>query len=819
MKKVKGTVACLMAAVMTASAVSVTSCGKKNEDQISKDSPWYSLQRHDICENYAEETNTYETQFAGYSDGNLYYLTTGQYIIPDDVDFTTLNLEDYNFAMIDVYDTQGNLVKTINIEEDIDITPFLPEDQTCPNGIDVWNMKARFEDGKMKCIVDALLFPSWQTNKYYVTYDIETETVESIELAITFEEDAHVGDIAVGFSNNGSYSFEGYTVDTYTTHTTYAPVFISVTTPSGVKTDYDISQELPNLETSEASDFIYLGEGKALVGFLAGNRIDKYYYSMDLDSGTFTQYTEDTTWFSNYFSYCNVTYINGTGYVLTDCNGIKRIDFDTKEITEIFSYDSCNINRYDTRDLSVISITDDQILLTGIFTFYDGAGESTTRVSFYDLQRQDTNPNAGKTMIKAATLTEFDYTFCEAVCSFNETDEDSYIVLDSSYSLMQMYLEGKIRSYTDGFAIDGLEEQTELSNQLSIDLLSGDGPDIILDGASYYQLNNDDLLIDLSSDLNCDGLFTNIIDSAKVNGKLYQLPLTVGINGIVTHRSDIANGQYGFTFDQYQDFVNINCNGEEPVELGQIDFFITALSAMNGDFSDGDSINYDNDEFRELAQYVNDHVFNPIVAPEDEIAEYYDFSIDPTHPVGEYIEDISFGYLIGEYYNDNFTDITILGMPSSDARGPMVTVSSSVAVSAKTDNKDACIRFVQTLLSDEAQNSYGTLSSSIPIQIASFESSANTLLGEINNFISKNLELAATYGYIDPSLPSEEIPATVIDDFESVINSCSQVASLDPEIMIIVKEEMPAYFTGQKELDDVIAIINDRVSTFINERG
>ncbi len=183
MKKVKGTVACLMAAVMTASAVSVTSCGKKNEDQISKDSPWYSLQRHDICENYAEETNTYETQFAGYSDGNLYYLTTGQYIIPDDVDFTTLNLEDYNFAMIDVYDTQGNLVKTINIEEDIDITPFLPEDQTCPNGIDVWNMKARFEDGKMKCIVDALLFPSWQTNKYYVTYDIETETVESIELA------------------------------------------------------------------------------------------------------------------------------------------------------------------------------------------------------------------------------------------------------------------------------------------------------------------------------------------------------------------------------------------------------------------------------------------------------------------------------------------------------------------------------------------------------------------------------------------------------------------------------------------------------------
>ena len=819
MKKVKSLIACSMTAVIATSAVSVTSCGKNDQDLISKDSPWYSLQRHDICENYAEETNYYETQFAGYSDGNLYYLTTGQYIIPDDVDFTTLDLEDYNFAMLDVYDLEGNLIKTINIEEDIDITPYLPEDQTCPNGIDVWSMKMRFENGKMMCLVDALLFPSWQTNKYYVTYDIESETVESIELAITFEEDALVDGIAVGFSNNGSYCFDGYTVDTYSTHTTYAPVFISVTTPGGAKTDYDISQELPNLVTPEVSDFIYLGDGKALVGFLAGNRIDKYYYSMDLDSGALTQYTEDTSWFSNYFSYCNVTYIDNIGYVLTDSNGIKKLDFETKEITELFSYDSCNINRYDTRDLSVISITDDQILLTGVFTFYDGAGEATTRVSFYDLQKQDTNPNAGKTMIKAATLTEFDYTFCEAVCNFNETDEDCYIYLDSSYSLMQMYLEGKIRSYTDGFAIDGLEEQTELSNQLSIDLLSGDGPDIILDGASYYQLNNDDLLIDLSSELNCDGLFTNIIESAKVNGKLYQLPLTVGINGIVTHRSDIENGQYGFTFEQYQDFVNGPCNGEAPVEMGQIEFFITALSAMNGDFSDGNSINYDSEEFRELAQYVNDHVFDPVVAPEDEIAEYYDFSIDPTHPVGEYKEDISFGYLIGEYYNNDFTDITILGMPSADARGPMVTVSSSVAVSAKTDNKEACIRFIQTLLSDEVQNSYGTLSSSIPIQIASFESSAETLLGEINNFISKNLELAAAYGYVDPSLPSEEIPSSVIDDFESVINSCSQVASLDPEIMIIVKEEMPAYFTGQKELDDVIEIINDRVSTFINERG
>ena len=149
----------------------------------------------------------------------------------------------------------------------------------------------------------------------------------------------------------------------------------------------------------------------------------------------------------------------------------------------------------------------------------------------------------------------------------------------------------------------------------------------------------------------------------------------------------------------------------------------------------------------------------------------------------------------------------------------MITVTSSIAVSAKAGNKDACIRFVQSLLSDEVQDSYGTLSSSIPVKISAFESSANTLISEFNESVRRNLSMASSFVSLSPDMPSVEIPVSAIDDFEAVINSCSQVASLDPEIMIIVKEEMPAYFTGQKELGEVITVINDRVTTFINERS
>ena len=41
----------------------------------------------------------------------------------------------------------------------------------------------------------------------------------------------------------------------------------------------------------------------------------------------------------------------------------------------------------------------------------------------------------------------------------------------------------------------------------------------------------------------------------------------------------------------------------------------------------------------------------------------------------------------------------------------------------------------------------------------------------------------------------------------------------EPGIALIIDEEMPAYFTGQKSLDEVIKIIENRAQTMLDERG
>ena len=64
-----------------------------------------------------------------------------------------------------------------------------------------------------------------------------------------------------------------------------------------------------------------------------------------------------------------------------------------------------------------------------------------------------------------------------------------------------------------------------------------------------------------------------------------------------------------------------------------------------------------------------------------------------------------------------------------------------------------------------------------------------------------------------------ELDYSVADRYETMIRSCSSVSQTDTAVTVIVREEMPAYFSGQKTIEEVIDIMENRVQTFLNERG
>ncbi len=51
----------------------------------------------------------------------LYFVSGGRYEIPDDVDLKMADLDDYEFAFLDIFDIDGNLLKTVDLGNDIDI--------------------------------------------------------------------------------------------------------------------------------------------------------------------------------------------------------------------------------------------------------------------------------------------------------------------------------------------------------------------------------------------------------------------------------------------------------------------------------------------------------------------------------------------------------------------------------------------------------------------------------------------------------------------------------------------------------------------------
>ena len=69
------------------------------------------------------------------------------------------------------------------------------------------------------------------------------------------------------------------------------------------------------------------------------------------------------------------------------------------------------------------------------------------------------------------------------------------------------------------------------------------------------------------------------------------------------------------------------------------------------------------------------------------------------------------------------------------------------------------------------------------------------------------------YGHIEP-MNEEQAQA-----FRNLVNSLNTISGYDMDLLQIVLEEAPAYFAGQKSVEDVASLIQNRVQTLVDERG
>ncbi len=445
-----------------------------------------------------------------------------------------------------------------------------------------------------------------------------------------------------------------------------------------------------------------------------------------------------------------------------------------------------------------------------------------SKTFIYTFDKADTNPNVGKDIITVGMVGYPNDSIGDAISSFNESS-DEYFIQTMNYTLEynEEDYEGSENWSEDEYAQKSYELTSAVTNELAIDMLNGEGPDILVNAMGVPQLNSDEYLLDMSSfvsdDLGSIEMFDNVIEACKTDGKLYQIPVSFGVAGIITETKNVK-GDKGFTFDEYAKFVDEVCNGSNPIAMyrSRMEVFTTCLASMSDQFYDEDgNVDFKNDAFYQLAEYCRDNV------PEEYDYEAYEDVVTWGGGVGySYYGDSenSFTQLYGmdQYMSakQGTKTVGLYGIPSIDGRGPSINVDSSIAISAAVSNEEAAKSFVKFFF--ETDDLFTNIYSN-PISVSAAKANAKASLERNNHNFESALQWSSEAEL--NSWGEFKYDESVIDEYISILKNADNVSEMDMNIALIIYEEIPAYFAGQKSIEEVADSIQKRAQTVIDERG
>ena len=462
------------------------------------------------------------------------------------------------------------------------------------------------------------------------------------------------------------------------------------------------------------------------------------------------------------------------------------------------SYANTDLNIYSFMQADLIKISEDYVALKMTTNKY---GLATNSPVVYMLHKEDSNPNAGKSVISATSYSgEIDAMTGEAISRFNSINKDYFV----------KYVGSEIEYETE----EEFEERYE--SDFIKRLSSENATDICFGTHELWWAQSDEYFIDLKEELSLDAktYYTNITDSMSRDGKLYSMPLGFTAEGLWVEKDSVKDGAKGFSYDEYSDYVATVGNGKDEINsiYGKNEYFFECFSMMNDIWFNDGNVNISNEEFEGLCNYFSTHAINEtaladqidiyslnINDPEYEVLETHAYEVDRRDP-------LFFPFTIGQY-----KDPVFLGFPTSDGRGAAALIDSSVSISASTNCKEGCIEFVKTLVSKDVQ-AYNDFN---PINREALDAVLATASEQAENeYLRANWSSeaeAAENGYFHPNDAMRKA-------YKDALENVEVVTWLDGSIRAVVMEEMSSYFSGQKDIKSVENTLNDRLKTLYSEK-
>ena len=507
----------------------------------------------------------------------------------------------------------------------------------------------------------------------------------------------------------------------------------------------------------------------------------------------------------------NLTYCNGNLVTVTD-GGVYNIDLEGGTCKMALSFNCSVCNRY-LASKSELKYADDNTFLFSYSLGYAGANRIPFAICTFT--KSSEYPAAGRNILTVASTEDLDYSISEAIMRFNSESDTSFMLFDNRYKT-NSEIDYTNTDNTDQAALKNLNSYAAVSDRLTMDILAGEGPDILITNGANEQLSKKDYFIDLSDYLkNESGVseadyFTNAIEASKFNGSLYQLPIGFYVDCILAP-SDAFGSKNGLTFEEYIQMVKTVCNGTDPLYDHQLAFsrteVATKLFANTSEkyIKDG-KIDVNNNDFKAILDYCKELPAKGYYEGKDVDQEWEDLMtakenmrVQPT---------VVYGFYEYEAFAEKFKGAVICGYPSVDGRPATIGSDMAVSISSHTSDESSCKKFLSILLSEDIQK---TLFMNIPINKKCARDIALLEIEEHNESVDANEgnKFAKAGKKLDTALA---------DKYIEQLSTATTSSFVYHSISLIIYEEIPAYFEGQKSFEDVAKVINDRAQKVLDER-
>lgn len=375
-------------------------------------------------------------------------------------------------------------------------------------------------------------------------------------------------------------------------------------------------------------------------------------------------------------------------------------------------------------------------------------------------------------------------------------------------------------------------EETDPIMKMSADIAAGNIPDIYdvnqgVGDLSVEQCVAKGMFADLTpyfendEDIKPEEFMPNVVNALKIDGKYYFTASGFSVYTLLARKSEVDVD--GWNMNEFIDYVKSKPDSRlfmNNTKKGMLQNFLYFATEDYVDWING-TTDFESEEFKQLLELCNTGVDG-------------DVGWDENESMIEMMKNGKLLFIDGELTVNSLDmnrelfgeDVSWPGFPCEDRLGNSTELINTLAISSSCEHIDAAWEFAKRQMTRERQAKYYMEGWCMPMWKDLFEMYLKTqtttekYTDEFGNEIWPiNGSLQSYFMGMDDAVDVKLYPLTEeeAEEFRKITESALKTYRFDVKIMDMVVEEAESYFHGDKSLDEVCQIINNRVSTYVNE--